>query len=190
MRLAYKYGMLGILQQQETALTPALHTLVSPMFSDAVGYTQQVEMVLETAIFAEDCKCARILAVSEAFIVKHFDSLASGFALSSRLSSASLLRIAQGVSIVGADTISKLHEALGASQTEAKVLSRSRYEKGMICPRCNQRLDLSHKDNVVHLVRSSSCKWPAACNCRISEMSVTEISQSLLQLAKSSTQGN
>ncbi|KAL3139317.1 hypothetical protein ABBQ38_003655 [Trebouxia sp. C0009 RCD-2024] len=116
MRLAYKYGMLGILQQQDTSLMPALHTLVSPMFSDAVVYTQREEMMLETAIFAEDCKCARILAVSEAFIVKRFDSLASGFALSSRLSSASLLRVAQGVSILGADTISKLHEAQGIQQ--------------------------------------------------------------------------
>lgn len=134
MRLAYKYGMLGILQEQETSLMPALYTLVSPMSSDALVYTQREALVLETAIFAEDCKCARILAVSEAFIVKHFKYLAPEFAVSSRLSAASLLRVAQGVSIVGADTISKLQEALADSQTEARVFSRSRYEKGMICP--------------------------------------------------------
>ena len=186
MRLAHKYGMVGILEEQETSLMPALYTLVGTAHSGAVVDTLQKAMVLEIAIFAEDCRCAQILAVSEAFFVKHFEYLAPDLASSSRMSSAGLVRIAQGINIVGADRISKLR---GALSTEAQVFSRSRYAKGMICPRCNRPLDRSIKRNIVHFDRSSNCKWPTARDFSLPELSVTEISQSFLQLAKAATLG-
>lgn len=158
-RLAYKYGMLDILQDQEKALVPTLDTLVTQGF--LFMYNQQQAMVLETAIVADDCKCAQVLSVCEALIAKHFDdySTQEGPTLS-RMSSASLLRVAQGVSLVGAATMSTLHKALGG--LEAEAVKGCTLRGRMICPRCNKRLDLSKKRNVVHLNRSSRCRWPSA----------------------------
>lgn len=187
MRLTHKYGMLDIKQKQETLLLPALYQLIhaTTLVSQAGGMDtrrQQCTLVLEIASVAEDCKCAQLLAVCEAFIVGHFDEFTTqSYALRNALSSASLLRVAQGLSMCQKNTINILDQARRECESETRNFSKTYFQQGMICPRCSQRLDRSNKRNTCHLDRSSFCKWPGG-HAYPPVLSVTEISKKLLQL--------
>ena len=192
MRLTHKYGMLAIMQEQESVLLPALYQLthaIGLVTQAEVRYShhQQCALVLETVSAAEECKSAQILAVCEAFIVKHFDEFTNqSYVLSNKLSSASLLRVAQAVSMYKENTISALGKALQESKSEAQIFSKTYFQQGMICPRCNQHLDRSNKRNACHLNRSSLCKWPGG-HAHPPVLSIPEISKTLLQLLEAST---
>ena len=187
MRLTHKYGMLAIKQEQEMLLLPPLHQLVhaTALVSQAgkmCTLGQQCTLVLETAFVAEECKCTQLLAVCEAFIAQHFDEFtAQSYALSNTLSSASLLRVAQGLSMFQKNTISTMDKALGEAESETRNFSKTYFQQGMICPQCSQRLDCSNKRNACHFNRSSSCKWPRG-HATPPALSVSEISKKLLQL--------
>ena len=181
LRLTHKYGMLAIMQEQETLLLPVLHQLIHPA-KEVCSRREQCTLVLKTAKSAEECKSARILAVCEAFIAQQFDVFSTqSFVLSNELTSASLLRIAQGVSMCRENTINNLKKALEESESDAKNFSREYFQQKMKCPRCNEALDRSNKCNTCHLNRSSSCKWPGGHDVP-PVLSMSDISNKMLQL--------
>ena len=184
MRVPHKYSMADILLEQEKALLPALEELA--MQSVSCCYTQQHALVLETAIVAEDCFRPQMLSICEAFIAKNLGAyMKADRATISKLSKASLIRVAQGVDRWQTALNTKLQK-LQSYSDEAQQFNpfiKAHFEHGMICPRCNRHLDRSKKRNVVHKKRSSSCTWPK-CSFEVKELSMMQIANGLLKLAK------
>ena len=157
--LAHKYGMLSILMAQEESLMLALIGLVDGLYTVERG-----SVVMDIAIVAKACRCKRMLASCETFVVKHFESFADfqRQEVLSKLSPASLFRVSQGLIHHLRTTVSFADTALFATATEATTCS-SKFAIGDACPRCSQPLERPHsitQRNVVHRDRQSSCKWP------------------------------
>ena len=176
MRLPHKYSMTQILVAQEKSLLPALEHLADTPSPARFG--QQHALILETAIVAEACRTPQLLAVCEAFVVQNFEAYTKkGPAQISKLSKASLIRIAQTMD----SALSETQEALELSASEAQKFIKANFEPGMTCPRCNRQLSLSKKQNIIHQYRS--CTWPTDSS-DIEGPSLTEIADDLLKLAK------
>lgn len=170
MKLCHKYGMPGVAQLQTEALMVPLRTCAT----EAVVSEQQIAFVLDCAAAAEECGLTAMLGLCEAIIITNFTQFALDHkAMTLKLSSASMFRIAQGHVKLQSDVISDLERALGSCVEEAKTLSqqlnkvvkhlsaRSPELCQVSCPRCSSKLhSMSMWEPMQH---DSSCKCKKAC---------------------------
>ena len=169
LRLCHKYSMTGVAQLQSEALMEPLRKCAN----EANDVSQeQIALVLDCAAAAEDCGLGAMLELCEEIIITNFPGFAQYQALTSKLSSASMLRIAQGRLNLQYDGISDMRRALRSCVEEAKTLSelvnRKVYqmpgwmEKFQVsCPRCSCKLCCTSK--LGPMQHDSSCKCKTAC---------------------------
>ena len=153
LRLAHKYGMSSIEMAQQEIVQLPLTALVDAPYS-----ATRSSLVLDIAKVAQECECQSMLASCEAFVVKHFrDFAARGHKEKlSKLSSASLLRVSQGL-------VQSYEATLEAYAKEAKICSnRIKPESG--CPRCSGAMNSARNPsgNYKHKKTGSTCTWPEA----------------------------
>ena len=148
MLLSHKYGMSNILLSQEDAVLEGLHrTIFEPVYTTDQPYTSQHAKILDTAEIAERCGCSTLLTFCEASIIAHFHVyLKKQDVLNSKLTTASMLRIAQGVAKYSMEWQRRLQ---GSTSTTSGSFS---------CPVCRKALTLSICF-VAHTDGNTTCNW-------------------------------
>lgn len=180
MRFYDKYGMTRVAEMQTKALMTSLRRC-----TQLTSLTkEQISQVLECTAAAEDCKLVPLLALCEAIIIRHFAAVSLDPQLmTSKLSSASMLRVAQGCIKLEQDTFKDLETTLQVSVAEGKqfnewvhkVMLEIPEHAPLVCPRCRSNLCKKHYDNeyqqkygpppqlLLHECKckcANECQWP------------------------------
>lgn len=165
MRLFHHYGMENTLMALDKDLQGPLEQLVK---TDVTTFSScHLDEFVKFAIDAEDCGCMSILKVCEALItckcLDHQTTLRC--AVGCGLSQASTVRVHEALYAARtrsqSQTVQAMMEALRTSADEAQAQCNELYYHGMCCPRCDRRLKISKKKNVVHKGnKPCKCTWP------------------------------
>ena len=157
LRLAHKYGMSSIEVAQQESVKLPLTALVDGRYDETSS-----SLVLDIANVGQECECQSILVSCEAFVVKHFQAYASSHhrEMLSKLSSASLLRVSQGLVQSYEAAMQTSRAALASYADESKLWWKFKYEN--MCPRCHDTISAYRDSSFQHDKKGSTCTWPAA----------------------------
>lgn len=169
MKFYDKYNMTKIAEMQtEAFMTP----LQSCLMADSLD-TEAVAHVLDCAAAATKCELLAMLAVCEDIITRHFDVFMCQHSLmASKLSSCSMLKVAQAKLEEKEAIIKDMHAALTHSVAEAKrfnictikSLRGSSRQHDLSCPRCSSKLRIENYNDILEHDKGCTCKlactWP------------------------------
>ena len=176
MELYNKYDMIRLAKLETSTFTPALRECLQLV--DALSNSEIVPHVLHCAAAAEKCGLVAMLALCEAIVVKHFSFfICERDMLSSKLSSASMLRIAECRNMVQEHVIDDLaKEARDFAAIAGVAVSACTTCQGkMTCPRCSSALSSTSSicASMKHPGRckcSQACRWPHELKTRDARM--------------------
>ena len=161
LRFYRKYGMTTMLKAAEARLKCAVEACFTCCRNALYPYSQTHTEILDFINVAEEGGSLPSLYLCEAFVATYFEVFASHCEeLSSKLSSASMCRVYQGIMKTDEMDMQAMDTALDRSTAEAQKLLYTLCQHGMTCPRCDEPMELSKKGNGVHKNRNSPCKWP------------------------------
>ena len=164
---AHKYSMFSIGVAQEESLMVPLTQLVNGPYDE-----RSSSLVLHIATVAQGCKCQTILALCEAFVVKHFGAYAAERQpeVVSKLSQTSLFRVSQGLLQQQAEAMQFAEQEFKKCALEAHTCSHAMPQPAT-CPRCQEPLEQSvhgagfgrQAEPVLEFAKhrtASACQWP------------------------------